>query len=54
MDTTQAPNTWLRTIYTIFFNVEPWLGFLNFLNIVGDFWTSVWSFFGVPIKIVGF
>lgn len=50
----EAPSSFLRTVYSIFFNIEPWLGWLSFLNIVGDFWTAVWGFFGIPIKIVGF
>ncbi len=50
----EAPNSFLRSIYNLFFNLFPWLGFLNFLNMAGDFWTAVWDFFGIPIKIVGF
>jgi len=52
MDGTQ--NSFLHNVYSIFFNIEPWLGWLNFLNIVGDFWTSVWNAFGIPFTIVGF
>ncbi len=50
----EAPSSFLRSIYELFFNFVPWFGWLNFLNMAGDFWTAVWSAVGIPIKIVGF
>ena len=49
-----APDSFLRTIYSVYFTLLPGFGFVEWLDIVGGIMNAIVKAFGSPIGIVGF